>query len=157
MSFEKKLREKIENIAKSIPGFKGYYEKEERREDEKKIREKVADEVREIKDILDEKGRKITKSGNLKPLDRLGQVGKRLEKLKDSIIYADYGYSGFFDRNRISEDTLHSIYKADIELLQWVENFTENTDEETDIEEIAENIEEGFNLLKRRTEIIEGV
>ena len=156
MSEEKAFKKWIDKIAKSIPGFKGYYKKEERRETEQILREKIAKKLKAIKDILNEKGRLVTKSGDLSPLDTIARIDKKLEKLNDSILYADYGYSGFFDQKEISLDTLRSIYEVDVALLEWVKNFTVNSTVDTDLAEISKNIEAGFNLLAKRMEILEG-
>jgi hypothetical protein len=156
MSEEKAFKKWIDKIAKSIPGFKGYYKKEERRENDQLLREKIAKKLKTIKDILNEKGRLVTKSGNLSPLDEIARIDKKLEKLGDSILYANYGYSGFFDQKEVSLDTLRSIYEADLSLMEWVKNFTDNSTVDTELAEISENIEAGFNLLTKRLKILEG-
>ena len=157
MSLEKSLSEWVDKIAKSIPGFSGYFRKEERRENDQRMREKISHIIEKITDVLNEKGRIITKSGDISLLDRIGRIRKRLEKLKDGVRYADYGYSGFFDKKEISEDTLCSVYNIDHELLEWSMNFKSSTDEDTQLDDIANNIEKGFELLEKRSEIIEGV
>jgi hypothetical protein len=156
MSEEKAFKKWIDKIAKSIPGFKGYYKKEERRETDQLLREKIAKKLKVIKDVLNEKGQLVTKSGDLSPLDEIARIDKKLEKLSDSIQYADYGYSGFFDQKEISLDTLRSIYKADLNLMEWVKNFTDNSTVDTDLTEISKNIEAGFDLLAKRLKILEG-
>ena len=156
MSEEKAFKKWIDKIAKSIPGFKGYYKKEERRETDQLLRAKIADNLKAIKDVLNEKGRLVTKSGDLSPLDEIARIDKKLEKLNDSIRYADYGYSGFFDQKEISLDTLRSIYEADLDLMEWVLNFTDNSTVDTDLAEISKNIEAGFDLLVKRLKILEG-
>jgi len=156
MSEEKALRNWINKIAKSIPGFEGYYKKEERRETDQLLRELIVEKLKGIKDVLNEKGRKVAKSGDLSFLDEIAGIDKTLEKLSDSIQYADYGYSGFFDRKEISLDTLSSIYKADLNLLEWVNDFTDNSTLDSDLVEISKNIKTGFDLLAKRLEIVEG-
>lgn len=156
MSDEKAFKKWIDKIAKSIPGFKGYYKKEERRETDQLLREKISKKLKGIKDILNEKGRLVTKSGNLGPLDEIARIDKKLEKLTDSIRYANYGYSGFFDQKEISLDTLRSIYKADLNLMEWVKDFADNSTIDSDLGEIAKNIEAGFDLLAKRLKILEG-
>ncbi|MBN1693969.1 hypothetical protein JW879_01030 [candidate division WOR-3 bacterium] len=98
----------------------------------------------------------VTKSGDLSPLDEIARIDKNLEKLSDSILYANYGYSGFFDQKEISLDTLRSIYEADLSLMEWVKNFTDNSTVDTELAEISGNIEAGFNLLAKRSKILEG-
>lgn len=155
MSEEKAFKEWIDKIAKSIPGFKGYYKKEERREADQLIREKIANNLKAIKNILNEKGKLITKSGDLSPMDEIAGIDKKLEKLSDSIRYADYGYSGFFDQKEISENTLRSVFKADLDLMEWARIFISGSTLDTDLKEISENIDTGFDLLAKRSKVIE--
>lgn len=157
MSLEEKVSSWVDKIVQRIPGFSGYFIKEERRENDKRLREKIFNNLDKIKNVLNEMGRRSTKSGDLSPLDEIEKVRKRLEKLRDSIRYADYGYSGFFDQKEVGEETLVSVYKVDLELIDWATNFINETNIGTDIDEISRFIEEGFNILKKRVEIIEGV
>jgi hypothetical protein len=156
MSEERAFKDWIDKIAKSIPGFKGYYKKEERRETDYQLRGKIAKKLKDIKDVLNEKSRLATKSGDLGPLDEIARVDKNLEKLIDSILYADYGYSGFFDQKEITLDTLRSIYEVDLTLMEWVRNFTDNSTVDSDLAEISKNIKTGFDLLAKRLKIVEG-
>ena len=156
MSEERAFKDWIDKIAKSIPGFKGYYKKEERRENDHRLRGNIAKKLKSIKDVLNEKSLLATKSGDLGPLDEIASVDKSLEKLIDSILYTDYGYSGFFDQKEVTLDTLHSVYEADLTLMEWVNNFTDNSTVESDLSEISKNIKTGFDLLDKRLKIVEG-
>lgn len=156
MDVEKSISEFVDDIARNIPGFSGYYRKEERRENDKRLRREVVKGVEYIEKIIEKKGRKASKEGDFEELDRIGKIGKRIEKLKDSIDYADYGYSGFFDRKEVGEEKLRSVYRADMKLLNWVEKFIEEAGIESEMNWISENIEKGFGILKSRKEIIEG-
>ncbi len=156
MSEERAFKDWIDKIAKSIPGFKGYYKKEERRETDQLLREKIAKKLKAIKDALNGKSRLAAKSGDLGPLDEIARIDKNLEKLSDSILYADYGYSGFFDQKEVTLDTLRSVYEADLSLMEWVKNFTDNSTVDSDLAEISKNIKTGFDLLAQRLKIVEG-
>ena len=157
MSLEEKVSSWVDKIVKKIPGFSGYFIKEERRENDKRLREKIFHNLDKIKNVLNEIGIRVTKSGDLSPLNKIERVRKRLEKLRDSIRYSDYGYSGFFDQKDIGEETLVSVYKVDLELLDWIDDFISMTNIDTKIDEISRSVEEGFDLLNKRVEIIGGV
>ncbi len=156
MPIEDSFSKWVDKIARTIPGFNGYYRKEERRENDERLRVKISKKLEYIEEVLNEKGRRVTKSEDLSLLDKIGRIEKKLEKLKDSIRYANYGYSGFFDQKEVSEGTLRSIYKADIELLGWIQDFESTSGVDTELDLITENIQKGFDLLLRRSEIIEG-
>jgi hypothetical protein len=156
MSEEKSFKNWIDKIAKSIPGFRGYYKKEERRENDHRLRGRIAKKLKTIKGVLNDKSLLATKSGDLGPLDEIASVDKKLEKLIDSILYTDYGYSGFFDQKEVDLDTLRLIYEADLTLMEWVENFKNNATVDSNLAEISKNIKTGFDLLDKRLKIVEG-
>ncbi|MEA1913344.1 MAG: hypothetical protein U9N06_05890 [candidate division WOR-3 bacterium] len=156
MPIEDSFSKWVDKIARTIPGFSGYYRKEERRENDERLRVKISKKLEYIEEVLNERGRRVTKSKDLSLLDKIGRIEKKLEKLKDSIRYANYGYSGFFDQKEVSEGTLRSIYKADIELLGWIQDFELTSGVDTELDLITENIQKGFDLLLRRSEITEG-
>jgi hypothetical protein len=49
----------------------------------------------------------------LELLDDLERFGRKLDTLTDSIRFADYGYTGFFDAIKIKEDELDRLYEYD--------------------------------------------
>ena len=113
----KKLRllEKLELI---IPGFKGYKEKELRREEDKALRMRLVKALEGVKyDII---GMEEEYPDDLKKVKELEKLMARVQKLEDKIEHADYGYAGFFDINHIDEDTLDQLYQHDLKMFDLI-------------------------------------
>lgn len=111
----------LERIAHSIPGFRGYREREMRRDADKLQREHLASMLEQAKRPLHEIADAATRSGSLDVINDVETARKRLDKLIVRIRYADRGYSGFFDTVKIDEAMLERVYQFDLGLLAGVE------------------------------------
>ena len=112
-----RLLEKLELI---IPGFKGYKEKEIRREQDKALRKRLVRSIEGLKyDIV---GMEEEHPDDLKKVKDLEYLMARLQKLEDQIEHADYGYAGFFDLIHIDEDKLDLIYQHDLKMFDLIDH-----------------------------------
>jgi hypothetical protein len=115
-----RLLERLELI---IPGFKGYKEKEIRREQDKALRMRM---VRALEDLkYDIVGMEEEYPDELDKIKELEALLARLQKLEDRIEHADYGYAGFFDLNHIDEETLDEMYQHDLRMFDLIEQIGE--------------------------------
>ena len=110
----------FERIASHIPGLKGYGEKEDRRDTDKRLREFMAAEVDRQRKSLEGVKRDWLSKGKLDLLDDADRVGRKLQKTADGLRYASYGYAGFFDQVKVQDAELDKIYAYDSELLAAV-------------------------------------
>ena len=110
----------LERIADTIPGFKGYREKESRRDTDKRLRDYMASEVDRHRKAIDGFKRDQMKRGGLGLLDDADRVARKLQKCADQLRFASYGYAGFFDQVKVREEELDQIYQYDGELLEQV-------------------------------------
>ena len=108
----------LEKIMNAIPGFKGYREKELRRDADRLQREHVASELEECKKVLNEASTAATRSGSLDVINDIETARKRLDKVINRIRYADRGYAGFFAAIKVDETALGRVYEFDLALLQ---------------------------------------
>lgn len=115
-------RNLLERLRARIPGFAGFADRELRRDVDKLQREEIAAAVREIKGRLRETAREFTDAGRLGPLDRFGRLDARLDKLAESVRFADYGASGLFAPDKIGEPELERLYRHDLSLLDDVDD-----------------------------------
>jgi hypothetical protein len=111
----------LEKIANLIPGFKGYREKELRRDADRLQREYLASRLDECKKPLNDISAAVSRSGNLDVINDIETARKRLDKVANRIRYADRGYAGFFDAIKVKEDALERVYQFDLGLLVGVE------------------------------------
>jgi hypothetical protein len=111
----------LEKIASAIPGFKGYREKERRREADRMSREHMAVRLEGAKKELDTLSANASRVGELDVINDIETARKRLDKVAARIRYADRGYAGFFDAVKIDEAVLDRVYQFDVALLVGVE------------------------------------
>jgi len=114
-------RNVVETILRYIPGFRGYLEKEYRRDSDELGREWLADRLQRSKRAIDELTRPLADRGQIDVLPQVDRLRGRLDKLIARIRGAMQGYSGFFDLVRVREDLLDRVYEHDLALMQEVD------------------------------------
>lgn len=111
----------FERLLAKIPGFRGYLNKEWRRESDKLEREYIAKSFEYAKDPIRETVRAVANTGSFDALQAVSDI-EPLEKLIDRvgnrIRFADYGYSGFFDVAKVNEQSLDQLYQFDLALAE---------------------------------------
>jgi len=110
----------FEKLGIFIPGYKGYAEREGRRETDKLLRDKLAQTLSHEKNVLDEIMLTLTSSQRLSVLNEVDRAKKKLEKVVDRLKFASYGASGFFDVVQIKEGELDKLYQFDLSLAESV-------------------------------------
>ncbi|HET7290839.1 MAG TPA: hypothetical protein VFM88_00310 [Vicinamibacteria bacterium] len=115
----------LEGIANRIPGFRGYRDKELRRDADRLEREHLARQLEDCKKALDGIAADATRSGALDGINAVETARKRLDKVVARIRYADRGYAGFFDAVKVDEEALQRVYAFDAALLDEVERIRE--------------------------------
>lgn len=121
-------RNLIERIGHAVPGFRGYLEKEERRNSDRLLREHLAQRLDRLREKLDPVMRDITNRGGFGTLglvNELDRVKKALERLVARIRYASYGYSGLFDVDKVKEPELDKLYEFDVALVERINQLEE--------------------------------
>ncbi len=114
----------LDSIARRIPGFGGYLEKEERRASDLKARRWLADQLDRVKPKLDAYTRRLTGQGRLDDLAACDTLRNRIELLISRLRGAAAGYSGFFDANAIDEDRLDDILEYDLSIVDQADKAT---------------------------------
>jgi hypothetical protein len=100
----------LERLASRIPGFRGYRDREARREADELLREHGARELERIVRELHEHAAKAA----VDELEDVQDVVSQSEKLMRELRFADRGYSGFFDDVKLdSASALDSVYERD--------------------------------------------
>jgi len=139
---------KIEEMAKNVPGYRGYKDKEVRREADKLIRLKVARELQEQRGRLNSIEVELANAGRLGALLILDRSLLRLQLLIDRLKTASYGYAGLFDAIKIREAELDALYDFDAALLDSVDKVEALIDAVAAAEEDAEVTKAGSELLE---------
>jgi hypothetical protein len=114
-------RNLLERIVDKIPGFKGYQDRELRRDADQLQREHLASLLEHTKRALNDIALAATRSGSLDVINDVETARKRLDKAIARVRYADRGYSAFFDTVKVDETVLERVYQFDLGLLDGVE------------------------------------
>ena len=106
----------FEKLVSKIPGYRGYKEKEMRREADKLLRDHIygvlTEQRRRIEDIQANLGLEYIES-----VEKIGKARRRLQTLADTVHTAAYGYAGLFDAVKVKEEQLDALYTFDEGLL----------------------------------------
>jgi len=132
------LREKVESslgglekLVKKIPGYKGYKDKELRREADKLLRMQVAAKLDEQRQRLQELQMQLISEAQIEFLDDVERAVMKLQILIDRIRTAAYGYAGLFDAVKVKEKELDALYEFDSQMLDFEEQIAAQVDKVT--------------------------
>ena len=106
-------RGKLENLASSIPGYKGYKEKEMRREADRLLRETLARKYEEQWSRLSSVQKRLMSAGGIEFTDDLEGAATKLRGFIDKLKTASMGYGGLFDAVKVKEAELDKLYTFD--------------------------------------------
>jgi hypothetical protein len=122
--FDKVLqdRDPIQKILSYIPGFKGYFDRENRRDADKLLRESVANRFEELYQRVSMLQRDMVNQNDLKYIDDMEAAAIKIRTFADRIRSATYGYAGLFDAVNVNSEELQQIYQYDLALLQYTES-----------------------------------
>jgi hypothetical protein len=118
-------RNSLEMLLRRIPGFRGYLEREYRRESDELQRNWLAERLQRSKRAIDERARQLTDAGAIDVLPQIDRLRLRLDRILGRIRGAMQGYSGFFDLVRIDDPLLDRVYQHDAALNEQVEAFAQ--------------------------------
>ncbi|MGC9397693.1 MAG: hypothetical protein ACP5HM_00985 [Anaerolineae bacterium] len=153
-------------IAEVVPGYKGYKQKELRREADKLLRDTLVSRLRTVKRQLDVLQQDLISAGKIDLLDVVGSATTQLQTFIDRIRTASYGYGGLFSAVRVKEEDLERVYQFDAQLLDYVdriESAVGRAREAVESEEASAQVlilrdlgREANDTFDRRQEIING-
>lgn len=114
-------RNALERLGEKIPGYRGFADRELRRDVDKLQREHLSRRLEQVKTKLRECARFYTDAGRLEALSRFERLDRRLEGLSQAVRFADYGATGLFAAEKVGEAQLEKLYQFDLELVEQVD------------------------------------
>jgi hypothetical protein len=107
----------FKKIASKIPGFKGYVERQNRRDSDKLIRDTIYRRFRELEGRVSDLQVELINQGDISYTDDLEKAALRLRTFADRVRTAPRGYSSLFEAVKINEPELAKFYEYDAALL----------------------------------------
>jgi len=115
----------FEKALKYIPGYRGYKEKEIRRETDKLVRGKVAAYVSSGITKLGRAIRETTEESDFDKVKEMDRLNMTLSKIARKITHAPHGYAGMFDAIKVKEDDLDNLINFDASLTETAQRIDE--------------------------------
>ena len=107
------MQDPFKKLASYIPGFKGYMERQTRRDADKVLRDTVARRFDEQWKRASQIQTDMVGNGQIAYVDDMEKAAIKLRTFIDKISTAPRGYSGLFDAVKINENELEKIYQFD--------------------------------------------
>lgn len=158
-----------EKIAAFIPGFRGYKEKELRRESDRLIRNHLYLKLSIEKTDLREIEQKLADRRYFDVLTDMDRLLAKMDRVVEKINHASYGYSGFFDAVKVREENLDHMIDFDNKLLDGINALTTEIDAfkadlasgvttnlKTRVQSVTDKLESLENTFDQRNEVILG-
>lgn len=159
-----------ERIAAALPGFRGYKEKELRRESDKLVRNNLYLKLTKDKDNVKSISQKIADKRYMDALTDIDRLNAKMDRITEKVNHASYGYAGFYDIVKIEEENLDRMITFDNQLLDEVNALTASIEELktqllsnnfANLKDKIQTIADKFELLEdtfdKREQVILGV
>jgi len=151
-----------ERILVELPGFRGYKEKELRRESDKLIRNHLYQRLMEARKDLKEVFQKLSDSRLHEVLTDMDRFIMRFDRVSEKINHASYGYAGFFNVVKVEEPKLDKMIDFDNGLIDDVDKIVEETTAfkkevmKQKFEKIGERIQTLSDMIEELEETVNG-
>jgi len=159
-----------ERIADFVPGFRGYKEKEIRRESDRLIRNHLYLKISNAKNELREISQKLADRRYFDVLTDMDRLLAKMDRIEEKVNHASEGYSGFFDAMKVKEGSLDQMISFDNQLLDGVNALAAEVDAfkadlasgntsnlKTRVQNVTDKVESLENTFDKRGEVILGV
>jgi hypothetical protein len=159
-----------ERIAAFIPGFRGYKEKELRRESDRLIRNHLYLQLSTAKTDLREISQRLADRRYFDVLPDMDRLLAKMDRVVEKVNHASYGYSGFFDAVKIREENLDRMIDFDNQLLEGINALATEIDAfkaefasgvttnlKTRVQNVTDKLEGLEDTFDKREEVILGV
>lgn len=155
-------RNRLEELTARVPGYRGYKEKEERREADKLVREQVARHLDSAHRTVEDMELTLSTGGDISLLGSVDNTLRKLRAVRDRFRFADYGYAGVFDAVQVKSSELEELHRIDgeaVELAAGLEKLAaalaaESPSFRTDMDTLDDRVEAMDELFRRRENVL---
>ncbi len=157
----------FKKIIGKIPGFKGYFERNNRRSSDKLLREMIAREYEVQYQRISGVQRALISAGELGAVGDLENAAIKMRQFIDRVRTASYGYAGIFDAIKIKEAELETVYQFDAMLLEKYNEIARAIDhveasigtdgQAAAIRNLIAHAQEAIEAFNKRSDIMKGI
>ena len=122
-------RGSFEKMVASIPGFKGYQDKQAQRKADTMLREFAAGKIQQLVDKLVQTEKLILDNIGMSYMSRTRDLKGRIQLYHDKVSTAAPKYSGMWAQMKIGPDELEKIYSFDEAQIRYIEALDLTLDE----------------------------
>ena len=144
-------RNVIERLAKKVPAFSGYLERELTRDVDQLVRAHLANSLDAARADVTAYTRTLH-LGAAGRLERLGSLEKELGALADAVRHAGSGYAGLFDPVKVRQEQLEAAFHLEITFVEAVEAVADAADRLPGDEGALDRLSEALQKLRVRFE-----
>ena len=145
-----------ERILAEIPGFRGYKEKELRRESDRLIRNHLYRKLSEAKTDLKDVYQKLSDRRLFEVLTDMDRLVAKFDRIAEKVNHASYGYAGFFNVVKVEETGLDSMIEFDSQLIDDVEKLGKEVDV-FKAEVLKQRFDKAKEYIQRLVETVEAL
>lgn len=161
---ESSSRGTLHEIITHLPGFKGYFALETRRDADKVARDHVAAAIKEARVAVEEALGERARRGDLSGLTPLQTLSDRMARQIARIAHADHGAGGFFDTRPITKEVLEEAYAADLAVLDHARTLAQTArglagrdDQGEAVKDVDKALDAVAEAFEHRQKILKGV
>ena len=148
----------FDKIGTLIPGYKGYVIRDEKRNDDKKLRESIAYKIEQSENEIIRHQQILICKNEIQISQEWEIPRKALNTFSTKIKNATYGESSFFSNEQITETELDEIYALDLELAEIVslisKTITNEINEVLSPVKVNRQVQEISNTLIKRKKFL---
>jgi hypothetical protein len=159
-----------ERIAAFIPGFRGYKEKEIRRESDRLIRNHLYLKLNADKNDLRTVQQKLVDRRYVDVVTDVDRLSAKMDRIVEKVNHASYGYTGFFDAVKVKEEALDRMIAFDTQLVESINALSVEIDAfkadlnsgvtanlKMRVQNVTDKLESLEDTFDKRNEVIMGV
>ena len=150
----KKQMRLSERILAAIPGFRGYKEKELRRESDRLVRNHLYRGLSQAKSSLKDVFQKLSDRRLFEVLTDMDRLVAKFDRVAAKVDHASYGYAGFFNIVKVEEANLDRMIDFDKRLIDDVEKIV-NEAEAFKAEVLKQEIKKAGEHIQHLVETLE--
>ena len=169
MDASKENRGIFERICLWIPGYRGYRQKNIRRDVDKEVRAQVARTIEESKTVLSAIQRGVVELGDIQMAKTVERIRVKTDTYLKNIESAEAGYSGIWEVTKTKEGELEAVMEWDAKLIESGQDLKKllnsimdkvdsgNSDIKADIREVERFLDDLDAGLGTRMQVIRGL